>query len=124
MEPPTPDPRDFRNRGKNLKMKKSSKTQGFPAFLIPQKCKNNRKIISSKMLCFIQVLEGFWKILMLRLRTTMIQSMSNRQISVRGVQKHHCQAQIVGRNALTTHTKFQLHFTHFNFEVEKNQLQS
>ena len=43
---------------------------------------------------------------------------SNRQISVRGVQKHHCQSQIVGSNVLTTHTNFQLHFIHFNFEVE------
>ena len=43
---------------------------------------------------------------------------SNRQISVRGVQKHHCQSIIVGRCVLTTHTKFQLHFINFNFEVE------
>ena len=43
---------------------------------------------------------------------------SNRQISVRGVQKRHWQSIIVGRCVLTTHIKFQLHFINFNFEVE------
>ena len=45
-------------------------------------------------------------------------TVSNRQISVRGVQKHQCQSPIVGRSVLTTQTKFQLHFVPFNFEVE------